>query len=153
MTKLTKFLGIKLPIIKGRKTKHEELTVEISAEKINQLIGKYGYSLVMDQLHDDKEIEKYGEKEKNFNHTKYLTIKMKDIVVGRIYQINTKKLINFNQIKLNQQQFNTVIAYFKFFEIPNSKKIVNALSQLAKVDVKAIPVELIRNNVYKQEAY
>lgn len=107
----------------------------------------------MDQIHDEAELKKYKKFEKNFNTRKYLTIKDKKIVIGRIYPINSDKGSSIKDVMLNKQAIDIILAFFKYFRIPNSGKVVDEIAGLTTEDINTISVDLIRNNVFKQEAY
>lgn len=127
--------------------------MDIEAGKVNQILKKHGYSLVMDMIHDETEMKKYARAEKNFNRRKYLTIKSKGIVIGRVYQVNSDKEMKISGITLNKQGLDIIIAFFRFFRIPRSSRVVEELLELTAEDINSIGVDLIRNNVFKQEAY
>ena len=110
----------------------------------------------MDKMHEEGELNKYEKMEKNFDRKMYLTIKNKDgIVIGRVYNINTGngKVPELGKIELSERELDIILAFFKFFRIPNASKVSKKLSDLAKIKLSDINVDMIRNNVYKQDAY
>lgn len=127
--------------------------MEITAKKVNQILVKYGYKLVMDQIHNNDEIKLYEKYEKNFNTRKYLTIKnTENFVIGRVYQINSLQDLSIDDIKLDERTLDIVIAFFKYFDIVNSNKVVSEIKKLSGINISKIKVDIIRNNVFKQEA-
>lgn len=127
--------------------------MQIPSKKVNQILLKYGYKLVMDKMHNDAELEKYEKLEKNFNRRSYLTIKTQNnMVIGRVYQINAINDLGLDDIFLDENNLNIILAFFKYFEISNAKKIISGIKKISKINVKKISVDIIRNNVYKQEA-
>jgi len=125
--------------------------VEILATEINKILNEYGYKLVMDMIHNEKELEKYEKKEKYFDRKKYLTIKSKDdIVIGRVYSINSLNKLPLNRIKLSDSEIDIILAFFKFFRIKNANVISRKIANLTKTKLGNINVDIIRNNVYKQ---
>ena len=106
----------------------------------------------MDKLHNDAELAKYEKFEKNFNHRRYLTIKTQNnMVIGRVYQINSINDLGLDNIILDEKYLDIIVAFFKYFEIANAKKVVSAIKKISKINVRKINVDIIRNNVYKQE--
>lgn len=128
--------------------------MRIPSKKVNQILLKYGYKLVMDKMHNDTELEKFEKYEKNFNRRRYLTIKTQNnMVIGRVYQINAINDLGLDDIFLDENNLNIILAFFKYFEISNAKKIINGIKKISKINIKNINVDIIRNNVYKQEAF
>jgi len=124
--------------------------VKIRASDINRILKKYGYRLVFDKIHADSELKIYGDKEPNFDTTKYLTIKDKNgIVVGRFYRYNTGDSIPLNNIVLDEEDIVKTAAFFKFFVMDNSKNVLNELSRFAEIDIDVVNADIIRNNVYQ----
>ena len=120
----------------------------VDAVKINKILKKYGYKLVFDKLHSDKELRKCIKSEKNFNKKKYLTIKNKDsLVIGRIYTHNSDNNIPLEKVILNEEEIDKIVAFFKFFDIKGSKKIVEEIVKLTNIDAENIDIDLIINNV------
>lgn len=108
----------------------------------------------MDKIHDDHELKIYEKIEKNFDRKEYLTIKNKDgIVIGRIYNINSIDKLPLNKIDLSEREIDIILAFFKFFEIAHSDKIAQQIAKQFHINLKEIDVDIIRNNVFKQEVY
>lgn len=125
--------------------------MKISATEVNDILKRHGYTLVMDKIHDEKELKKYEKIEKYFDRTKYLTIKDNNhLVIGRIYNINSPDNLLINKIELTENEVDVLIAFFKFFQIPQADEIARQVAKLCKIDLGKINVDIIRNNVYKQ---
>jgi len=121
---------------------------------VNKILKKYGYTLIMDKIHDDGELKKYEKIEKYFDRKTYLTIKdKKNIVIGRVYNINSSNGTDLAKRELTEKELDIILAFFKFFRIPNAGKVAGEISKLFKIDIKGINVDIIRNNIYKQNVY
>lgn len=108
----------------------------------------------MDKIHDDGELKKYEKIEKYFDRKTYLTIKdKKNIVIGRVYNINSSNGTDLAKRELTEKELDIILAFFKFFRIPNAGKVAGEISKLFKIDIKGINVDIIRNNIYKQNVY
>lgn len=106
----------------------------------------------MDKMHNDEELKKYEKLEKYFDRRKYLTIKNKDnIVIGRIYSINSLNSLPLNKVELSEAEVNILLAFFKFFRIPDAGKVASKIAKSLNIKLDDINVDIIRNNVYKQE--
>ncbi len=126
--------------------------MKISASDVDKILKQFKYNLIMDKMHHDDELKKYEKLEKYFDRKKYLTIKSKnDIVIGRIYNINSNGNLSLNKIELSERELDIILAFFKFFRIPNALKIAKKISELSHIKLTNINVDIIRNNVYKQE--
>jgi len=126
--------------------------VEVLASHVNKVLNQFKYKLIMDKMHNDNELKKYEKVEKYFDRKKYLTIKDKNnVVIGRIYNINSNKNIPLNKITLTEKELDIILAFFKFFRIPNATKIAKKISALSDIKLTNINVDIIRNNVFKQE--
>ncbi len=130
---------------------NRRLNVKISAAEVDNILKRHGYTLVMDKIHNEKELKKYEKTEKNFDRTKYLTIKDKNhLVIGRIYNINSPDDLLINKIELTENEIDVLIAFFKFFQIPQADEVARQVAKLFNIDIGKINVDIIRNNVYKQ---
>ncbi len=126
--------------------------MNIPVSKIDQILKQHKYSLVMDKMHNDEELKKYEKLEKYFDRREYLTIKNKDnIVVGRIYSINSLNSLPLNKVELSETEVNILLAFFKFFRIPDAGKVASKVAKSLNIKLDNINVDIIRNNVYKQE--
>ncbi len=126
--------------------------MRIPAEKVNKILNRHKYELVMDKMHNDEELKKCEKIEKYFDRKEYLTIKNKNnIVIGRIYSINSLNKLSLKNVELSETEITILLAFFKFFRIPNAGTIADNISKLGNIRLKDINVDIIRNNVYKQE--
>lgn len=126
--------------------------MNIPVSEVDKILKQYKYSLIMDKMHNDEELKKYEKSEKYFDRRKYLTIKNKDnIVVGRIYSINSLNSLPLNKVELSEAEVSILLAFFKFFRIPDAGKVASKIAKSLNIKLDDINVDIIRNNVYKQE--
>ena len=57
-----------------------------------------------------------------------------------------------DKIELSGSEMDILLGFFKYFRIPNAPKIAEKIAKLGNIRLANIPVDIIRNNVYKQEA-
>jgi len=124
----------------------------VKAKEINEILQKYGFRLMFDMIHDEREIRKWGKNEPNLDRKKYLTIKTPNgKVFGRVYTKNTDTARSIDSIELDEKEVKLIITFFKYFVLKDTPEIYRELVKKTGVKEEELKVEIITNNVYSEQ--